>query len=112
MRRSCFFLIFFLFVVSTASFTQPSEPATNTQYDSVRSLVEKTVQEYRDSLEREKLLQNIRTKGKPLDVLLAERKEEEKKEERRRWVRIGAGAIFLFALFYAIARRYRNRKKP
>ena len=109
MRRSGFFLLIFLFSITEEPFAQPAD--ANTQYDSVRNLVEKTVREYQDSLERERLLQNIRTKGKPLNEFLAERKEEEKKRERRRWIRIGAGAIFLFALFYAIARRYRHRKK-
>jgi hypothetical protein len=110
MRRPFCFLFIVSFFLSTTLFSQPTD-TINSERDSVRHVVEQTVKEYQDSLEREKLLQNIKEKGKPLDVFLAERKEEEKKEERRRWVRISAGAIFLFALFFAIARRHRTRNR-
>lgn len=90
-------------------FSQPVD-TTNRSYDSVRRVVEQTVRDYQDSLERERLLQNIQKHGKPLDAFLEERKKEERKEERRRWIRIGAGALLLFALFFAIARRSRYRK--
>lgn len=109
MQRFCCLLCLQVFLVSTV-FPQSADSASN-RYDSIRSLVERTVQEYRDSLQREKLLQTVRETGKSLDVLLAERREQEKKEERRRWVRIGAGAVFLFALFYALARRYNTRNR-
>ena len=112
MRRSGCFLLVFLFVFCTASFAQPFDTTINRPYDSLRNLVEKTVRDYQDSLDREKLLENIRTNGKPLRVFLAERREEEKKEKRRSWIRIGAGAIFLFALIFVTVRRYQQRKKP
>jgi hypothetical protein len=110
MRRSICILIVLQFFLSGSLLSQPVD-TTFRPYDSVRRVVEQTVREYQDSLKREKLLQNIREQGKPLDVFLAERRKEERKEERRRWVRIGAGALFLFALFYAIARRSKSRKK-
>jgi hypothetical protein len=111
MWRSVAFFILSTILFSASLLSQSAETAIR-PYDSVRGVVEQTVREYKDSLEREKLLQNIRQRGKPLDVFLAERREEEKKEERRRWVRLGAGAIFLFALFVAIARRSKSRRKP
>lgn len=86
--------------------------AVPNQYDSVRSVVEQTVSEYRDSLQREKLLQNIEEKGKPLDVYLAEKREEERKAEQRRRIRIGAGILFLCVLIFTSVRRYKTRNRP
>jgi hypothetical protein len=111
MRRSFCFLFILQFIFSSALFSQPLDTVIN-PYDSVRSVVEQTVREYRDSLEREKLLQNIREKGKPLDTFLAERKEQERKEERRKWIRIGAGVIFLCVLLITSIRRYKKRRRP
>lgn len=110
MWRPICLLIFLHFFFPFFLLSQPVDTSYNA-YDSVRRVVEQTVRNYQDSIEREKLLQTMKKQGKPLSVFLAEHKEKERKEERRRWVRIGAGAIFLFALFFAIARRYRDRKK-
>lgn len=109
MWHTCCFL-FILFLFSTPLLSQSGD-AINNQYDSVHQLVEQSVSAYQDSLEREKLLQNIKKNGKPLDVILAERKEQERKEAQRQWIRIGAGAIFLGVLIFTSARHYQKRKR-
>lgn len=66
-------------------------------------------QRLQDSLEREKVMRQILENSQPLDEFLEEMKEQERREKRRLFIRIGAGVIFLFALFFAIARRKKAR---
>jgi hypothetical protein len=109
--RLCFCFVFiYQFFLTLPIFAQPKDTA-GIRYDSARALVQKTVQQWKDSVERERLLQNMQKNGKSLDAFLAEMKENEEKVKRRNRIRFGAGAILLFMLFFTIARRYRQRKR-
>ena len=110
MRRFACFLFFLQLLLSTSLLSQPVDTATR-RYDSARKVVEQTVKDWQDSMDHEKMLQDIRKNSKPLDEFLAEMKEKERKENRRRWIRIGAGATLLFMLFFSIARRYIQQKR-
>lgn len=104
------FLSFLFSLYYTPVWSQQGSRVT-APYDSARAMVEQIVRERQDSIEREKLLQNIRKHGKTPGELLAGRKEQERKEKRRKWVRIGAGTIFMLVLLLTTARRYRQRKR-
>lgn len=108
----CFVLLQLVF--SQPLFSQPVDTVNKTTGPTRRNLEEavKMHREWQDSIDRERLLQQIEKNGKSLDAFIAEGKEKERKEKRRQNIRIGAGVVFLFVLFFTIARRYKQRTRP
>lgn len=78
---------------------------TNATQDSVRQLVKKEFERYRDSMEALRIKQNVAKNGKSLDAYLQEMKEEEKARQRQVYFGIGFGVIFLLILAVGFARR-------
>lgn len=114
MIRTYFFLLFTSFYfLSIPVKAQPVDSFANA-VDSSSKAIEKATndfQRWQDSVQREKILRNVESNGKSLDAFLQEMKEKEEKQKRRTYFRIGAGVLFLFALFVTIARRSRSKKR-
>ncbi len=112
MRLSFVFLTLLQLFLLQPLFPQSGSLAM--EKDTLSSEVKKAPVEHldwQDSAKLERILQNMEQHGQSLDEFLAERKEQERKENRRKWIRIGAGAVFLFAFFYSLGRRFSKKNR-
>lgn len=105
-------LLFVVQVLFSISVAAQSNDTIITIKDSTREEVRQTVKEeferWQDSVQAERIRENVKKNGKSLDVFLKEMEEKEAARKRQLYVRIGLGAVFLIALVLAFARR---RKK-
>jgi hypothetical protein len=104
--------LFSLFLLPV--FGQSTTRADSAFADSVRAAARRMVDAHnrvRDSINFERVRRHVDQHGQSLDDYLAAERERERKEKRSHWVRLGAGAILLFALFVAIARRSKQRNR-
>ena len=83
---------------------------TNATQDSVRQLVKKEFERYRDSMEALRIRQNVARNGKSLDAYLQEMQEREKARQRQIYFRIGFAVIFLIILAVGFARRRKKNR--
>ena len=90
----------------SSSYGQPMDTVQR-HIDSInRSLLAKD-----DSLYRQRMLRNIDENGQTLDQFLADFREKQTKEKRANYIKIGAGAIFMAALIYAVLRKRKLQQK-
>ena len=73
--------------------------------EEVRQTVKKEFERWQDSVQAERIKQNIKKNGKSLDAFLQEMQKEEKARKRQLYIRIGFGAAFLAALIIIFLRR-------
>lgn len=111
MRFCRLLLLFAPLCFAFVAFSQPNDSALRHR-DSLRHVVhdiaKKAVEGYRDSVKAERIKEDVRKNGKPLDAFLAEMKEEKKAGQRQLYFRVALVVLFLVVIAVGLFRRRKN----
>ena len=103
------FIVQVLFSISAAAQSNDSVlTIKDSTREEVRQTVKKEFERWQDSVQAQRIKENVKENGKSLDDFLQEMQEKEEARKRQLYIRIGLGSILLIALVVALLRR---RKK-
>lgn len=77
--------------------------------EEVRQTVKKEFERWQDSVQAERIKENVKKNGKSLDVFLQEMREKEEARKRQWYFRIGLGTLFLVVVVVGIVRTRKRR---